>query len=107
MRRMRAIVVAVDLRARVFAQPGQVRVSLTEKFFRQHALRDAVLARHDHNFISRAIQQAYGIEGVRKGLQALEAIEVSDVLDHRSVTIDKDSGVAHTGLSSRNRRTAS
>ena len=57
-RGMRTIVVAVDLSATRFEELRQMRVCLAEKLFGQHSLRDAVLARHDHNFVSRTIQQA-------------------------------------------------
>ena len=56
-----------------------MRMRLAEKLLGEDALRDAVLARDDHDLVTGTIQQPDRVEGVGKQLQTLEPIEVADI----------------------------
>src|SRR5205814_6287932 len=71
-----------------FFRNGVVR--LRKKRFRHDAIGHTGLACDDHYLEAAAVQQPYRIDGIWKQLQPIESVEITDVLDHRAITIDED-----------------
>src|SRR5687768_6711511 len=107
MRRMWAVVIALNTATGRLAHTRDIRVCLLKELLGEHPLRHAVLACHDDHLIAGAIQQADSVDGVGKQLQSFETIEIPNILDHRPVAIEEYSFLAHARVSWRNRRTVS
>src|SRR5262249_25753911 len=76
------------------AQPGrQLAVDLVQDRFRQEAAGDARLVGDDDDSEPRPVERADGVDRPGKERDARARIEVADVLDHRAVAIEKNSGI--------------
>ena len=95
---MRTIVIRVDVRAARGEQRGDVAVDLVDDRFGEEAARHARLVRHHDDaeparFSARMASMVHGIER-----DALQAIEIADLLDDRAVAIEEHGAreVAHS-----------
>src|SRR3954468_13584241 len=61
----------------------------------ENPARDARLVRHDDHGEVRAVQQTYGVDAVGKEHESVEPIEVTGLLEERTVTVEKYCGTRH------------
>src|SRR3954467_15571668 len=65
-----------------------------ERLF-ENSARDARLVRHDDHGEVCAVQQAYGVDAVGKEHESVEPIEVTRLLEERTVTVEKHGRTRH------------
>jgi hypothetical protein len=86
---VRTIVIRVDAGATFLEHRRDMAVHLVDDRLGEEPTRDARLIRHHHHGQTRAVERTHGVD--RPGIEgdALDAIQVADLLDDRAISVEE------------------
>src|SRR4029077_13533346 len=89
---VRTIVIRVDAGATRLEHRSHVAVDLFNSRFGKESSRDSRLVGHHHHMQTGPVERAHGVD--RPGIEgdALDTIEVADLLDDRAIAVEEHSG---------------